>query len=173
MRKITTFAITLFSAPITHAEPLALAGGIISLEKPEWLAAISSEQYAKLHPRKRHPQNYHETKDGKFSFYSELDRSAENKTVSDLHQEAVALQNEMLEGTIRWNRKEVVTIAGKAFSLLDFNIKDPDGDEEFTFRMIVLDGLVNNQVSHTIVTIHDQPAEKLYVEKYYAWLGLK
>lgn len=173
MRKIVLIAIALLAASITHADTLTFAGGILSLETSDWLHSISREQYSKLHPKKRYPQSYHETKDGKVSLYSELDRASQNKTIADIHKEAVELQNQLFEDTLSWNRKDIVTISGKEFSLLDFNIKDPDGDEEFTFRMIVIDGIVNDQVSHTVVMIHDKDAEKLYVEKFYSWLGLK
>lgn len=143
------------------------------METPDWLPSVSAERYSKLHPGKRYPENYHETKDGKLSFYSEIDRPSEKKTILDIHTESVALQNEMFADVLSWNRKGIVNVAGKEFSLLDYNVKDPDGDEEFTFRMIVLDGIVDDQISHTVITIHDKGAENLYVEKLYSWLGLK
>ena len=155
-----------------HAEDdkIPFAGEAIILDRPAWLFSVNKLNYSKKYSGRRYPANYHESKDGKLIFCSELDRDSEGKDIEAIHKASVSFQEESFSDVLTWNKKGIIPISGKKFSLLDLNIKDPEGDKDFTFRMIVLDTVVNGKVSHTIIVIHDEAAEKAYVEKLYKWI---
>lgn len=167
---VLVFGIVSLSSVQAEGDKSLFAGTSLPIGRPEWLLPVTKEAHAKRFPGRRYPGNYHESKDGKLTFYSELDRDSEGKTIEAIHQSNIRFQQESFSDILTWNRKDLVTIGGKPFSLLDFNIKDPDGEKELTFRMIVLDTLVNGKISHTIVTVYDQNAEKAYVGNLYKWL---